>query len=192
MCSAGLALGLVGGYASYAGTKLQSKAQEAQYAAQAQANEYSAIVADNNAKIAEMQAKDAVLRGEQKKVDLSREVGQVRGAGRAGYAAGNVQVGTGSAMTWEQDLSAGAARERVAIDRNTDLEQWGFKVQAQNERNQAGMARMGAANATAAGSMSRSAGGLAATSSLLSTAKMFADQFDIPGTRSKKTTKGNK
>ena len=175
MCSVGLALGLVGGYASYQGTKMQASAQSAQYAAQAKANEYSAMVADNNAKIAEMQAQDAVTRGEQKKQELTREVGQVRGAGRAGYAAGNVQVGTGSAMAWEQDLSSQATRERIAIDRNTDLEQWGFRVQAQNERNQAGMARMGAANAAA--------GGLAATTSLLSTAGMFANQFPTPRRR---------
>lgn len=180
MCSAGLALGLVGGYASYQGTKLQAEGQAAQYAAQAKANEYSAMVADNNAAIAEMQAKDAVIRGEQKKQDLAREVGQVRGTGRTAYAAGNVQVGSGSAMDWEQDLSAQATRERIAIDRNTDLEQWGFKVQAQNERNQAGLARVGAANATAAGGIAKSGGGLAATTSLLQTARLFADQFPMP------------
>ena len=183
MCSAGIALGLVGGYAQYQGTKLQSAAQAQEYAATAKAQEYAATVADNNAKISDLQAADAVLRGEQKQIDLQREVGQMRGTGRTGYAAGNVQVGVGSAMDWEQDLSSGAKRESIAIDRNTQMEKWGFQVQANNERNQANLDRMGAVNTNAAAGMAQSAGGFASATSLLSTASRFADQFPVASSK---------
>lgn len=180
MCSAGLALGAVGGFASYQGTRIQAAAQSAEYAATVRSNEFASLVSENNAKIAEMQAEDAQLRGIQKQIDLQRETGQMKGQGRTGYASGNVQVGSGSAMAWEQDLASGVARERIAIERNTDMEKWGFKVEAQNERNQASLSRLGAVNARTASNVAQSAGNFAKIGSLISTARLFADQFPVP------------
>lgn len=162
MCgaNAGVALQVLGIGAGIAGTQMQVKANE-------QAAEYARAVAKNNAIIAEFQAKDAEQRGELEKEALGRDVSRIKGAGRTGFAAGNVQLGSGSELSWEQDVAAESTIERLKIDRNTEMEAWGIRNQDTGQ-NQANLMKVQARSAKTAGTFST-------IGSLLSTASQFAN-----------------
>lgn len=161
MCGAnvGTAMQVLGVGAGIAGSRMQSKAAE-------QAAAYSAAVAANNAKIAEWQAQDVEQRGELAKEDLGRNISRLKGTGRAAYAAGNVQIGSGSALSWEQDVAEESTLEELKIDHNTEMEAWGIRNQDTGQ-NQANMM-------SAQAKATRSAGNIGTIGSLLSLGSQFA------------------
>lgn len=161
MCgaNAGMAMQIIGVGAGIAGSRMQTKAAE-------QAAAYSAAVAANNAKIAEWQAQDAEQRGELAKDDLKRGVSKLKGTGRTAFAAGNVMIGTGSALDWEMDVAEESTLEELKIDHNTEMEAWGLRNQDTGQ-NQANMMQY-QAKAT------KSAGNIATIGSLLSLGSQFA------------------
>lgn len=194
MCGAafGTALQVVGAYSSYVGqgAEADARAKSAEY--QAAISKNNAIIAENNAKVLEMRAQDAELLGQLEKENLSRETGKLVGEGRTNYAAGNVLVGSGSALDWEADVASGMARDRLAIDRNVENTKWGFKVAAANERSQGGQsaAQAGLLESSAAGA--RAIGKSAQFGTLLSAASSFADRYGwgkkTPASAPKKTS----
>jgi len=110
-------------------------------AAQAAAD-YESAVQLNNAKIAEMQATDAIERGNIEKDKIKLEAKQIAGTGRTQYAAGNVLLDSGGTpLSWEQDVAAGSATDVEMADYNAKMEAWGFKNQANSYRADSAMAR---------------------------------------------------
>lgn len=147
----GAFLGASGAYSASAGTK-------AAYNAQAQVDE-------NNARITEVQAKDAEARGVQA-ADVSRsKTRQLAGTQRATMAANGVDLGVGSAVRIQNDTEYFGEVDSNTILDNAAREAWGYRAQGSNFSNQATMMRARAAAESP---------GMAATTSLLTSAGKVA------------------
>jgi transposase InsO family protein len=89
-------------------------------------------VAENNAKIAEWQAQDAVRRGD---VAASRQgirTNQVKGAQRAALAANGVDLGVGTALNIVSDTDYFGQVDRATILDTAAREAWGYRTQGAN------------------------------------------------------------
>ena len=105
------------------------------------AGEYNAKVAGYNAKVANAQAADALVRGEQEVTTARRKGSAVIGAQRAALAAQGVEVNTDTASQLQEDTARATAEDVVTIRNNAKREAWGYKVQATNYKAQARLAR---------------------------------------------------
>ena len=153
-----------------AGTLMQGMA--ANSAAKAQA-----AAANQNARIAEAQAHDAIERGGQEELRLRRQMAQLQGTQRSALAASGMDIDSGSALDVQDASMREGEQDAVAIRFNAAREGWGHQVQAANYRNEASAARAAGRNALF-GSI------VGAGTSLLSAAG--------PGTWTKNTTSGVK
>lgn len=109
--------------------------------AQYQSSSYTAAVANRNAAQAEIFAKDAVARGEQKADQERRKVGYKIGAQRVGLAASNVDVGSGMGLDIIGDTALLGEMDVQIIRQNADREAKGYKNQAANFRMEASAAK---------------------------------------------------
>jgi len=132
--------------ASIAGTGMQAigayqtaQSQKASYA-------YQSRVSENNAKIGEWQAQDAMKRGERAEIDQRRKTAQLKGAQTASLAARGLDIGTGSALNILSDTDYLGEIDALTIRDNSRREAWGIRQGAQNDTNNAGVLR-GAGNA---------------------------------------------
>jgi hypothetical protein len=129
---------------SAAGSVLQGMAGQSAAKAQAQAEE-------QNARLAELQGRDAVQRGGREEAKFRREQSMLEGRQRSLLAASGVDIDSGSAADL-QDASRMEAEEDAAVIRlNAQREKWGFDMQALNHRNAASAARAAGSNAMTAG-----------------------------------------
>lgn len=109
-----------------------------------QAGQANARIFDVNARFSELQAEDAIRRGDREALALRGEGRRLRGAQRAAYAGQGVdvnsgapvEVGAGTDMLLEQDVQA--------IKSNAWREAWGLKVQALDYRMRGEAAEKGA------------------------------------------------
>lgn len=127
----------VGAYESYRAGKA---AKDAGDAGQRAANS-SADLADYNANVAEAQAADAVARGAQDEARFRSGVRAMVGTQRAGFAAGNIDVRSGSALDVQADTAFQGELDALQIKTNAAREAWGFRVQAEDLRKRADIAR---------------------------------------------------
>ena len=123
-----------------AGTLMQGVA--ANSAARAQA-----AAANQNARIAEAQAHDAIERGGQEELRLRRQMAQLQGTQRSMLAASGVDVDSGSALDVQDASMREGEQDAAAIRFNAAREGWGHQVQAANYRNEASAARAAGRNA---------------------------------------------
>ena len=130
-----------------AGAVQQGKAE------QASAN-YSAKVADMNAKIAERQARDAVERGQQEEQQQRMKTSQIIGQQKAAMAANGVDLGFGSPLDTLVDTATMGELDALTIRANTYREERDIRQQGANSTAQASALRAGGSNARAAGNMS--------------------------------------
>lgn len=126
----------VSAYGSYQ----QGKA--AQYEA-----DFQSKVADNNAKVADYQAQDAARRGEEDARRIQTAYAQRIGAGRAGFAAGNVALDSGSAGLWQVGTEQSRAEDLATSKQNTAMDVWGLKYQGTSLRAQSDALHIGGRNA---------------------------------------------
>lgn len=141
--------------------------------ARAQGN-YEAGIYSQNADIAEQQAADAIARG--RETELRQRAGSkvLVGSQRSALAANGVDANVGSAAEITGETQHLSALDELTIRNNAAREAWGYRVNAQQERQQGIMARMAGQNA-AAGYNNQS------WSTLLTGASQFASLF--PGSR---------
>ena len=123
----GMLSGAIGGFFSAKAQKYQLKAQ--------------AIMADTNARIAEMGAQSALMQGEQEVGNLTLKAGQLKSTQRASLAANGVDLGVGNAA--EIIASTDIMKE---VDKNTTMANairnaWGYRMQGTNFTNEALTAR---------------------------------------------------
>jgi hypothetical protein len=124
-------------YSSYKQGKAAKKAGEAgQTAAESQAD-----LADYNAQVATVQADDAVARGGEEESRFRAGTRGLIGTERAGQAAGNVDVGYGSALDVQADTAYLGELDALTIRTNAAREAWGYKVQAEDLHARARIAR---------------------------------------------------
>jgi len=148
----------------------QKKAGDAAKAAGQQAkksSESQAQLADFNASVDELQAKDAIERGAESESGFRTTIRGTIGAQRAGLAAQNVDVGFGSPVDVQADSAFLGELDAYKIRNNAAREAWGYNVQAQDLHKRAEIARKEGVYLEAAGRQNQSAANLAATSSLI-------------------------
>jgi len=133
-----LALGLAAG-----GMVTSAIGQKKAGAAAKQAGEAQAQLEEFNAQVAELQATDAVARGADEESRFRSGVRGIIGAQRAGQAAGNIDVGFGSAVDVQADAAFLGELDALQIRTNAARESWGYKVQAEDRRKAADVARKG-------------------------------------------------
>jgi len=120
-------------------------------------------VQESNARLAEMNADDAIRRGTEAQALLGKQGRQFIGRQRAGFAAQGVVVGKGSAAEVVASTRAEIGEDLRTIQNNAWLEAWGFKYEAVQSRFQGQVSRITRANAAKS---SLIAGGLQAASAL--------------------------
>ena len=120
------------------------------YAAKSAANAQAAA-SEQNAKIADEQARDAVKRGAYDELKLRRQMSILQGQQRSALAASGVEVDTGSSLALQEATRKEGDQDAAVIRFNAEREAWGYGVQATNYRNAASAARAGGKNAMTAG-----------------------------------------
>ena len=144
----------------------------------------AAELTDYNAAVADIQAEDALLRGQ---LDEQRFRGQVRGAvgaQRAGFAGGNIDVSSGSAVDVQADAAYLGELDALTIRTNAKREAWGYKVEATDLRKRAEITRKEGVNLEAAGRQARTAAFIGAGGTVASgTGSLLAARYGFGGRR---------
>lgn len=118
-----IALATTSAISSASGSFAQSSAMKAEAS-------YQRNLFDINKSFAEMNATDAIRRGDKAANAIRKQGKQIRGAQRAAFAAQGIDVGEGSAIEIQDDTEKQAKLDAVTIKNNAYLEAWGYKAQA--------------------------------------------------------------
>lgn len=93
-----------------------------------------------NAEVADLQATDAINRGNADAATKKRQTKQVIGSQRAALAAQGIEVNEDTASLIQQDTAGLGAEDVQTIKNNAWREAWGYRVQAVDYNAQAGFA----------------------------------------------------
>ncbi len=164
--SAALSLaGWAGTASQVAGIGMQAFSAMQQSAAAADAANYQAAVQANNQRLAEIQAQDAIDRGEKAAQDHSRKVAALKGSQTASMAARGLDLTEGSPLSILTDTDLFGAIDNNTIKSNAAREAWGYRAQAANAGDNSRVLRMQAENQspllTGAGTLLAGAGQVA-------------------------------
>jgi len=107
--------------------------------AAARASESQAELAEYNAAIADIQARDTEVTGDQAAQRFRSRTKGLIGEQRAGIAAGNIDVGYGSAVDVQADAALLGELDALTVRTNAAREAWGFRVEAEDSRTRAGI-----------------------------------------------------
>lgn len=131
--SAGNAVVGVGG--DIAGGIVKAKALKTQ-------GQYERQIAEFNARLSDIQGRDAIIRSEKNVVQIRKQKKQVLGAQRAALAAQGLDLSSGSAADVQADTERLAQEDVTEIRSNAWKEAFGFKVEALNYRQGGSLAEM--------------------------------------------------
>lgn len=134
MAGVGTGVSVIGGIKSGNAAKRAGEAQQ-------RAAGKSGDLADFNAKVAELQAEDAITRGVEEQQRFRARVRSTIGAQRVGFAASNIDVNYGSAVDVQADAARLGELDVLTIAGNAAREAWGFKMQAEDLRRRGQLAR---------------------------------------------------
>jgi hypothetical protein len=180
----GLALtlaGIGGGTQALGGWKAGNAAAR-QGEAQKAASLDEAGLADYNAAVAELQSADAIARGTEDEQRFRTKVRGAIGSQRAGFAASNIDVNSGTAVDVQADAAFLGELDALTIRSNAAREAWGFKVQGENFRRGGQIARKEGEAFAAAGRSNRTASRFGVVSSLVGTAgSLLAAKYGFGG-----------
>lgn len=99
-----------------------------------------------NAGIADLQAEDAIKRGDAEANRYGSQVRSVIGSQRANFSGQGVDVNKGSALETQVGTAEVGAQDQVTIKNNAWMEAWGYRAGAADMRRQGQLAMMGANN----------------------------------------------
>jgi len=116
----------------------------------------SALASDENARLAEWEAKDALRRGERVEDSSRQKFGQLKGTQRAALASSGFEIAEGSALNILDDTDYASELEALNIRENTGREVNASQNQARQYRNQARFQRAGAAGVSPGGALTQS------------------------------------
>lgn len=114
---------------------------------QYQAGKYQSDVARDNARVAELQARDANIRGGMEEDRYRRQLAQFQGQQRATAGAAGRDLASGTTADLLAQTADIGEQDALQIRSNAMREAYGFKVQAVNERQQGRLARAQGRNA---------------------------------------------
>lgn len=169
---AGMAVKGIGGIkAGNAQAKAGLKQQEAAES-QAQLSEY-------NAKVAGLQADDAIARGVEDEQRFRSQVRGTIGSQRAGFAAANIDVNFGTSVDVQADAAMLGELDALTIKNNAAREAWGYQVQGEDLRRRAEIQRKEGAYMAEAGRSARTASRFAVAGDLIGSGAnlMFAKKY---------------
>lgn len=167
---------------SYFGGRSAANQQERAGEAQRRAAEKQADIMDFNAQVADVQARDAIERGAQDESRFRQGVRLMIGEQRANIAAGNIDVGYGSAVDVQADAAYLGELDAHTIRQNAQREAWGFRVQATDLRKRARVARQEGVVLAEAGRAAASATRIGALSNVLTgTGSLLAARYGFGG-----------
>jgi hypothetical protein len=126
--------------AALAGLQLLGGAAEGE-GAQRSAN-FQADQAEVSAQFAEMNAVDAIARGDEDAEKYQEHLRKTKGAQRAALAAQGINVDVGTASAVQKDTSRIAMEDIATIKNNAWRESFGFKQEASSLRSQANFTRI--------------------------------------------------
>jgi hypothetical protein len=118
----------VQGYRQARANRQESQYLEAQY--------------QTNARLANMQAEDAIARGEKNSANIKTQTKKLIGAQRARLAAQGLDLSEDDALAIQQESAAMGAEDAQTIKNNAWQEAWGYRVQAQDYTNKGVFARI--------------------------------------------------
>lgn len=142
------------------------KAEEKAAIRRSEAAETQAQLDDFNAHVADLQAADAVERGDEAANRYRTQVRGVIGTTRTAQAAGNIDVSFGSASDVQADEAFIGKLDELTLRTNAAREAWGYNVQAANYRTHADLAREAGEADLEAGSSAATAGYIGAGASI--------------------------
>lgn len=178
MQQAGLVMAVGGMGVQAVGAYYGVKNQKLQLRGMARQADYSAFMADLNARQAELAAVDIMRAGQRQAGQVTAQYGQVKAASAASIASSGVQAGVGSAAERQTAIELAKEIDKLTIDSNTLRQQQAARMQAVNYRNDARMSR---ANAEAMRYANKKMDGFymraAVASSLLGGASQTAMQY---------------
>ena len=163
MCGANISMGL-----NIASVLMQTGAAVGQSRAAKAAYDYQAQVAENNRRLAEMQAEDALERGRIKEQEHRRKVLRFKGRQIASLAARGVDLRSGSPLDILAGTDVMGEYDAQMILANAEREAWARRIEANNYAANAGLLR---ARASAERPLLRGA------STLLTGAGVVADRW---------------
>jgi hypothetical protein len=131
---ASMALMIGGLLSNTVGSFYSSKAQKYQLKTQA-------IIADTNARIAEMGAQSALAQGEREIGNLTLKAGQLKSTQRASMAANGVDLGEGNAAEVLASTEIMKEADKNTLQANAIRSAWGYRMQGTNFQNEALTAR---------------------------------------------------
>jgi hypothetical protein len=134
------------------------------------AAESEALLNEFNANVADAQAKDAIAIGAEEESRFRAGVRGLIGSQRAGIAAGNVDVGFGSALDVQADAAYMGELDSLTIRNNAARAAWGYEVEAGDYRRRAAINRQGGQAAAASGRQQKTQYQLGAVNSVLGAA----------------------
>jgi len=137
--------------------------------AAARAGESEAQRDEFNAGVADLQAGDAITRGQDEESRFRTQVRGLIGTQRAGFAGQGVDVGSGSAADVQADSAYLGELDAQTIRANAQREAWGYQVEAEDRRKAAAIARAGGKAAQTASRFAAASEAATGTSSLLLT-----------------------
>lgn len=123
-------LGLYGSYQQSQALKEKGRADE--------------MLANQNARLIELQAEDALFRGRAESAEIKRRSRYLKGTQRAGFAGQNIDVSTGTAAAIAAETDKFAEEDSLAVSNNAFREAWGYRSEATAERFRGKMSRLAA------------------------------------------------
>lgn len=108
---------------------------------------YESAVANQNARLANDQAADAIDRGRLQQRQLYRKVGDLKGQQAAAMAANGIDLGFGSALDVQRDTAMMGAEDAESLNSNIAAAVKGYEINAANYRSEGQAARMKGRNA---------------------------------------------
>lgn len=130
MQTGGMVTSAIGSYNSAAISKINLNTQ--------------ATLAESNARIAEMGAQSALLRGQKQAGALTLKAGQLKSRQRASMAANGIDLGVGNAAEIQASTDIMAEIDKNTIEANAVYEAFGYRSNAVNYQNDALMRRASA------------------------------------------------
>lgn len=99
-----------------------------------------------NARLADLKAEDAIRRGDKAATQAQKEISRILGEQVVAFAGQGVDVNTGTAAKVVQESSKQAQEDVATIKQNAWLESWGYKIEGIQGVSQANYAKIGAQN----------------------------------------------
>lgn len=101
---------------------------------------------EQNARLADLKAEDAIRRGDKAATQAQKEISRILGEQVVAFAGQGVDVNTGTASKVVKESSRQAQEDVATIKQNAWLESWGYKIEGIQGVSQANFARIGAQN----------------------------------------------